>query len=217
MTDAPQGERARPQPGGPEMPPDQVLLQQVQQRQEAALAQLYGRYGALIYTLARRIVGDRQLAEEVMQDTFLRCWDGVERYDPLRGRVASWLMGIARNRAIDLVRGRQHQARLREREPFPPPRSPGEVPMEPSSDDRILLRHAVSVALQELPADQRQPIELAYYGGLTQAEIARLLGEPLGTVKSRIRSGLQRLRGYLQPLVTADDSDGEEEAGHRGD
>src|SRR5437667_296569 len=83
---------------------------------ESALEALYVRYGGLVYTLARRIVGDPELAREVVQDTFLRSWDGRDTYDPERGRVPWWLMGIARNRAIDLLRSRTHQARLRERE-----------------------------------------------------------------------------------------------------
>jgi len=213
MADAPQGEHPQPRSGVPEMPPDQVLLRRVQQRQEPALADLYDRYAGLVYTLARRIVGDRTLAEEVMQDTFLRCWHGVESYDPARGHVAGWLMGIARNRAIDLLRGRQHQARLREGEPLPPPdaRYLSEALRVQSSDDLILLRDAVGAALQALPADQRRAIELAYYGGLTQAGISHPLDTPLGAGKSRRRSGMQRLRGLLRPLVTP--GDGDEEAG----
>ena len=90
---------------------DSELLRRVQARDEAALAALYDEYGGLVYTLALRIVGDRHLAQEVLQDTFLRCWEGAEQYDPARGRPAAWLLGVARNRAIDLLRGRQHQAR----------------------------------------------------------------------------------------------------------
>ena len=213
MTDAPQGEDPGPQPEMSEALSDHALLQQVQQRQEQALADLYTRYGGLVYTLALRIVGDRALAEEVMQDTFLRCWDGVASYDPMRGRVAGWLMGITRNRAIDLLRSRQHHARLREQGPLPPSASPDDPTQVESDDERVLLRHTVSAALEGLPADQRHPIELAYYGGMTQAEIAQQLNAPLGTVKTRIRSGMQRLRDLLRPLVAPD----HEESGHRGE
>lgn len=179
-------------------------------RDETALEELYDRYGGLLYTLALRIVGDHELAEEVMQDTFLRCWEGAEQYNPARGRVAGWLMGVARNRAIDLLRSRPHQARLREREPLPPSGAPGE-PGQPDSTELVLLRQTVSAALDGLSTVQRQAIELGYYGGLTQVEIAATLGEPLGTVKTRTRDGLERLRHLLGPLVQE-----QEVTGHRG-
>ena len=100
----------------PQEPADHELLRRMRDTDESALETLYARYGGLVYTLARRIVGDTELAREVLQDTFLRAWDGRETYDAARGRVAWWLMGIARNRAVDVLRSRVHQARLRERE-----------------------------------------------------------------------------------------------------
>lgn len=178
-----------------------MLLLGARLRDESALAILYDRYSGLVYTLALRVVGDRDLAEEVMQDVFLRCWHGTEQYDPTRGTLPGWLLGIARNRAIDVVRSRQHQARLREREPLPEP-GPHEIGV-PDRAEEILLREMVSQALTELSAPQRAAIELAYYGGLTQAEVATQLGEPLGTVKTRIRDGLRRLRRVLAPVVDA--------------
>ena len=165
---------------------------------ESALEVLYGRYGGLIFTLALRIVGDPELAREVLQDTFLRCWDGRDAYDSARGRVPGWLMGIARNRAIDLLRSRPHQARLREREPLVGLAS---EPVQPDAADSIMLRRAVVSALRGLPIAQRQAIELAYYGGHTQVEIARELGEPLGTIKSRTRQAMELLRAVLWPLI----------------
>src|SRR5438105_446780 len=99
-------------------PDDHELLRRMRGGDEAALETLYGRYGGLVYTLAFRVLGDGELAREVLQDTFLRAWDGRETYDPTRGRVAWWLMGIARNRAVDVLRSRVHQGRLREREPL---------------------------------------------------------------------------------------------------
>src|SRR5213083_3275502 len=108
----PRGRRAV----GREEPADLELLGRMRLGDESALEALYARYGGLVYTLALRIVGDPELAREVLQDTFLRCWDGSESFDAGRGRVAWWLMGIARNRAIDLLRSRPHQARLREGE-----------------------------------------------------------------------------------------------------
>jgi len=151
----------------------------MQGEDETALEILYNRYAGLIFTLALRIVGDPELAREVLQDTFLRCWDGRETYDVGRGRVPWWLMGIARNRAIDLLRSRPHQARLREREPLAVVIAKA---TQPDVTDSLPMRHAVVSALQSLPIAQRQAIELAYYGGFTQTEIAHELGAPLGTI-----------------------------------
>ena len=177
---------------------DPDLIRRMRQGDESALESLYARYGGLVFTLALRIVGDPELAREVLQDTFLRSWDGREAYDPARGRVPWWLMGIARNRAIDLLRSRPHQARLREQERL----SRGEHESAVSDTEEVLLaRHTVAEALGHLSAVQREAIELAYYGGLTQAEIARHLGEPLGTVKSRTREAMDRLRRALAPLI----------------
>src|SRR5262245_10709335 len=99
-------------------PDDREMIRRMRLGDESALEALYARYAGLVYTLALRIVGDPELAREVLQDTFLRSWDGREAYDPTRGKVPWWLMGIARNRAIDLLRSRPHQARLREQEPL---------------------------------------------------------------------------------------------------
>lgn len=203
---------------------------------EVALAALYDRHGGLVFTLALRVVGDRHLAEEVLQDTFLRCWDGARGYDPQRGQVAGWLMGVARNRAIDLLRSRQHQARLREQEtlggeggygergysePEAPPAAVAWPPQLAGSHgaagradatDALLLRQVVRSAMDGLPEVQRQAIELSYYADMTQAEIARRLDTPLGTVKTRVRDGLERLRHLLLPALEAD---GEAIDGHR--
>ena len=167
---------------------------------ETALEILYKRYGGLVFTLALRIVGDPELAREVLQDAFLRCWDGRESYDAGRGRVPWWLIGIARNRAIDLLRSRPHQARLRERETLPETARASDASLWDVTD-AVALRGAIANALESLSTVQRRAIEMAYYRGLTQAEIARELGEPLGTVKSRTREGMERLRISLWPLI----------------
>jgi RNA polymerase sigma-70 factor (ECF subfamily) len=179
-------------------PRDAELLRRMRAGDEAALETLYARYGGLVFTLALRIVGDPELAREVLQDTFVRSWEGRETYDPSRGRVPWWLMGIARNRAIDLLRSRPHQARLREREPVLP--ATGSSGPGPALDEAVGLRRAVVAALEELSAVQRETIELAYYHGLTQIEIAHELGQPLGTIKSRMREAMARLRVALHPL-----------------
>jgi RNA polymerase sigma-70 factor (ECF subfamily) len=171
---------------------------------ESALEALYARYGGLVYTLALRIVGDAELAREVLQDVFLRSWDGRDAYDQNRGRVSWWLMGIARNRAIDLLRSRPHQARLREQDPLTTLAggAAGSRLARAASDGEV--RRAILDALQRLTPVQRDAIELAYYGGLTQVEIAARLREPLGTVKSRTREAMDRLRALLQPLIEPD-------------
>jgi RNA polymerase sigma-70 factor (ECF subfamily) len=179
---------------------DGELLQQIRARDEAALAALYDRYAGLVFTLALRVVGERELAQEVMQDTFLRCWNGAETYQATRGNVASWLLGIARNRAIDLLRSRQHQARLRESTPLPDPERT-DLPGEADTSEIVATRQTVTAALNALPTTQRRVIELAYFGGLSQSEIARLLGEPLGTVKSRTRAAMDHLRALLHPAA----------------
>jgi RNA polymerase sigma-70 factor (ECF subfamily) len=177
---------------------DDELLRRMGQRDEAALATLYDRYGGLVFTVSLRIVGDRELAQEVMQDAFLRCWDASASFDPNRGPAGGWLLRIARNRAIDLLRSRQHQARLRESTSLPEPGEPGAIG-EADATEAIVTRHAVTAALAALPPPQRRVVELAFYGGLSQTEIAALLGEPLGTVKSRTRAAMERLRTTLRP------------------
>ena len=185
---------------GPDKPADPELLRRMRLGDESALEALYARYGGLVYTLALRIVGDPELAREVLQDTFLRSWNGRETYDQERGRVPWWLMGIARNRAVDLLRSRSHQARLREQERLTSGEADGRT-VDADAADAVGLRHLVANALRELTSVQRRAIELAYYGGFTQSEIARELDEPLGTVKSRTREAMDRLRQLLAPVV----------------
>jgi RNA polymerase sigma-70 factor, ECF subfamily len=194
-----------------EEPVDPELLRRMRLGDESALEALYARYGGLVFTLALRIVRDPELAREVLQDTFLRAWDGRETYDSGRGRVPWWLMGIARNRSVDLLRSRPHQARLREQERLPSGAHAGE-PAHPGAADAVVLRRAVTEALEGLSGAQREAIELAYYGGLTQVEIARHLGQPLGTIKSRTREAMERLRTLLEPLIEPTG-----ESGHRRD
>jgi RNA polymerase sigma-70 factor, ECF subfamily len=183
---------------------DAELMERVRGGDEAALAALYDRYAGLILTVALRVVGDRELAEEVMQDSFLRVWKASDTYRASRGQVSGWLIGITRNRAIDMLRSRLHKTRMRERTPLP----------EPGDEDRfgvadqteaVVTRQAVADALAGLSMPQRQVVELAYYGGMSQAEIAHQLGEPLGTIKSRTRVAMEHLRITLRPHFRPDD------------
>lgn len=190
---------------------DAHLVGAIRRREQVALTALYDRYSGLVYTLALRILGDRGLAEEVVQDVFLRCWDRAETFQLRRGSVAAWLLGITRNRAIDVLRGRLHHARQREQPAYDLPGLPDPA-WQGDLGDAMALRDAVSNALSTLPQAQRQVIELAYYGGLTQSDIARLLGEPLGTVKTRTHAGMERLRRLLRPVFIGE----MEGQGHHG-
>ena len=175
---------------------DALLMAAISGGSEDALRQLYERYGRLSYTLALRIVGDSLLAQEVVQDVFLRCWERSERFEASRGRVPAWLMGVTRNRSIDALRVANRRPRTAELVE----QSAGFNGHAPSTDgeiESVALQLSVADALQSLPVGQRQAIDLVLSGGLTQREISELLGLPLGTVKTRIRDGMARLRLHL--------------------
>ncbi len=176
-------------------PSDEELIARVCWREEPALGAIYDRYHRLIFTIALRIVGDRDLAEEVVQDVFQAVWLSAGSFQP-NGSLSAWLVGITRHRAIDATRSRRFRARARE-DMLDDDRLVG-VAAADASADGLLLRAVVRAALAELPASQRQAIELGYYGGLTHAEIATRLGEPVGTIKSRMRMGLMKLRELLK-------------------
>lgn len=183
---------------------DAQLLERIRDRDERALAELYDRHAGLVLTVALRVVGDRELAEEVLQDTFLRCWSGAATYQPGRGKVLGWLMGIARNRSIDVLRSRQHKSRMREQNALPEAED-SEIFSEADETEAVAMREVVTRAMNTLPLAQRQMVELAYYGGMSQTEIARTTGEPLGTVKSRTRIAMDQLREQLRPQFRPDD------------
>ena len=176
---------------------DQAVIQQIVNGDHGALGALYDLHGRTVYTLALRIVGDPAEAEEVVQDVFVQVWRGAVRYDQGRATVAGWLLMMARSRAIDRVRARQSR---------PIGDGSGEVTIARLADAaagpeaRVISGQAIErlkAALQELPKSMRAAIELAYYEGLTQSAIAERLGEPLGTVKTRMRTALQKLRSTL--------------------
>jgi RNA polymerase sigma-70 factor (ECF subfamily) len=179
---------------------DDDLLALITRRSEAALGAVYDRYGGLVYTIALRITGDRQTAEEVVQDVFQSVWQTAAGFQPGLGSCSSWLVGITRHRAIDATRSKRERARMREQtithDSF--------VDVDANPDAAVVqvdLRDAVKEALTTLPTNQRQAVELAYYGGLTRVEIAERLGEPIGTVKTRLRLGLLKLRDLLRPFA----------------
>ena len=182
---------------------DEDLLLLMAQGDEQALGALYDRYGRLVFSIALRIVGDRLTAEEVTQDVFQIVWQHVATFRPSAGSVGGWMIGITRHRAIDEVRSRRYKSRLRE-----VPGSDALVDMLSGSDtfeQQTVIREDVRVALDKLPLAQRQAIELAYYGGLTCSEIASSLGASVGTVKTRLRLGLVKLRAALLPGWEAED------------
>ena len=171
---------------------DEALLAQMARGAEPALAELYDRFARIAYGLAVRVLRDQALAEDAVQDAFLGAWRTAAAFDPKRGTASTWLMTLVHRRAVDLVRRRTDAAPIcsttrrspRERRPT----SRREVREE---------RRRVQAALGRLPADQREALELAYYGGLTQSELAERLGVPIGTIKSRMFAGLGKLRDLL--------------------
>ena len=186
--------------------PDERLMHAIALRDETAFAVLYDRYVDLVYSASLRVLADAGLAEDATQDIFVRLWRRPETFVPERGRFLSWLMSVVRNRAVDELRAR---GRRRKREGTSPTESEEDAMAAlPSEDDdpattaqiheqQVLVRGALCT----LPIDQRRALELAYFKGLTQQEIAFILHEPLGTVKTRIRLGMQKLRRALYGQV----------------
>lgn len=173
---------------------DAALARAVFDGEELALAQLYTRHGGPCLALARRVLADRVLAEEVVQEVFLRLWHEPSRFDPDRGSMRAWLCAQVHGKAVDLLRAETARRAREERDAF----------RNATIDDdleRAVLEltesEAVRRALASLSDGEREAIELAYFGGHTYREVAALLEQPEGTVKSRIRSGLLRLRAAL--------------------
>jgi RNA polymerase sigma-70 factor (ECF subfamily) len=176
---------------------DEDLMTLVERKDADAFAVVYDRHGGAAYSLAYRIVGDPSLAEDVTQEAFISVWRSGARFDAARGSVRTWTLGIVRNRAIDALR-----------------RSAGSAPKLDLDDEAVLesrpaaeltdseairreTARKVRGALSELPAEQSEVIGLAYFGGFTHSEIAEMLGMPLGTVKGRMRLGLEKIRNTL--------------------
>ncbi|GLZ50019.1 RNA polymerase sigma factor [Actinomycetospora sp. NBRC 106375] len=211
MTDASRGvPEAAPErdDDGPTRVTDATLLEQIGERSADALAQLYDRFGRPAYSLARRICVDESLAEDVVQEAFLVVWRDPARFDPARGTVSSWLLTLVHHRAVDAVR---REATRRKRTVAPS--TDGEdwnIPPGPGADQAALgavVAGKVRDALADLPAEQREALALAYFGGYTQREVSSLVGVPLGTVKSRMFAGTQKLRSVLGPQVEVEGED----------
>ena len=171
---------------------DEALLADAARSDEQALAALYDRYGRVAYGLALRVLRDPALAEDAVQEAFLQIWRSAHRFAPEKAKASTWMLTFVHRRAVDLVR-REERRRAEPAEAAPAPTGPG----ADEESERRSKREIVQDALRRLPADQREAIELAYYGGYTQSELAERLGQPLGTIKSRMFSGLMRLRALL--------------------
>ena len=173
---------------------DVALLKAIAARDEAALAQLYDRYRVILFGLLMRILNNREEAEDVLQEVFLQVWRKAEDFDESRGRPFTWLVTLGRSRGIDRLRtlaSRERVAEAGAREVA------DEISDAATDAFKSEQRGLVSDALAKLPDEQKRPIMLAYFDGLTQSEIATRLGAPLGTVKTRMRTGMQRLRELL--------------------
>ncbi len=188
-----------------EGPSDVELVRRLGDADGAALSQLYQRFGRPCYSLARRICADEGLAEDVVQEVFLTLWRDPTRFDPARGGFATWLLTLIHHKAVDAVR---RESTIRRRMVAAPEAGEDWSPTPvPGADQAAMARVAagqVRAALHRLPVEQRQVLALAYFGGHTQREIAVLTGVPLGTVKSRMFTAVQRLRSLLADQLGPD-------------
>ncbi len=173
---------------------DATLVVAIGRWREDALAEAYRRHAGAVFALASRVLNDRALAEEVVQEVFLRLWDSPDRFDPDRGSLRSFLLAQCHGRSVDIVRSEQSRRRREEKDLRQ--RAEAGYDLEREVAD-LTVAEQVRDALGALPTDERRVIELAYFGGHTYREVAVILGQPEGTVKSRIRSGLRRLRPGL--------------------
>ncbi|MFN0093886.1 MAG: sigma-70 family RNA polymerase sigma factor [Dehalococcoidia bacterium] len=183
--------------------PDEVLMHAIMAGDRTAFTAIYDRYVDLVYSTCLRVLADPGAAEDATQDVFVRLWRKPESFVPERGRLLSWLVSVARNRAVDELRARGRRRRREDVESaeevfavVATSDAGPEAAAQVHEEQRLVRR-----ALVDLPPDQRRALELAYFGGLTQQEIAVRLHEPLGTVKTRIRLGMQKLRRSLQGKV----------------
>jgi RNA polymerase sigma-70 factor (ECF subfamily) len=180
---------------------DAELLQRIGRRDRSAFGEFYDKYSALLFSIACKILHDASEAEDVLQETFIQIWDKAPSFDPKLGKASSWAAILARNKAIDRIRASQRRLRVAK-----------EAGMEfaVNTDDAKTANDGlygqekarlIMLALVDLPPEQRQPIEMAYFSGLTQNEISETLHQPLGTIKARIRRGLLKLRSQLEDLL----------------
>jgi RNA polymerase sigma-70 factor, ECF subfamily len=176
---------------------DEELMPLIGAKDAEAFEVFYDRHGGVAYSLAYRIVGDQAIAEDVAQEAFISVWRSGARFDQARGSVRAWMLGIVRNRAIDVLRGRAGKAPSLD---FDDEVALAQRPADERTEAEAARRETASEvrgAIGELPGEQSKVIQLAYFGGFSQSEIASMLGVPLGTVKGRMRLGLEKIRGRL--------------------
>lgn len=174
---------------------DATLVASLARTRQDALAEAYRRHAGAVLGLARRVLRAPPLAEEVLQEVFLHLWRYPERFDPGRGTLRAYLLTLAHARSVDLIRTERARRAREERDAVR--RTPQEEPLDERVVEELSVGGEVEVAMKTLSEDERQAIELAYFSGQTYREVARTLGEPEGTIKSRIRTGLRRMRGAL--------------------
>ncbi|NOK62165.1 MAG: hypothetical protein GFH27_549321n153 [Chloroflexi bacterium AL-W] len=175
---------------------DQQLMALVAEQPTVAIAALYDRYGNYVLSVALRMVGDRNVAEEITQDVFLGCWRNAASYNPQRASVLTWLLRITHNRSIDELRSRRHQNRKRETNWE---YAPQDMLASAQSMDVVLTQSQIRDALDTLPHNQREAVEMLYFGGLSRKEVADKLSTPLGTINTRLRLAMDKLRSMLIP------------------
>jgi len=174
-------------------PSDAALVKQMTTGDEGALSVIYDRYSAMLFGMLMRVLNNKQTAEEVLQDLFLQLWRSADKFDPARGSLPAWLLVIGRNRAISRLRGRPSLEVQEETDGLYANTLASTANIEDEAS-RMELMETLKNALAQLPAEQRQAVELAYFEGMTQSEIATKTGSPLGTVKTRMRSAMQVLK-----------------------
>ena len=176
---------------------DEELMPLIGEKDPEAFEVFYDRHGGVAYSLAYRIVGEKGAAEDVTQEAFISVWRSGARFDRARGSVRSWMLSIVRNRAIDALRSRAGKA---PKLAFDDDAALEQRPADELTEEEAMQRETATElrgAIGELPGEQSKVIELAYFGGFSQSEISRMLGVPLGTVKGRMRLGLEKIRGEL--------------------
>jgi RNA polymerase sigma-70 factor (ECF subfamily) len=189
------------EPSGLAGVPDETLLKKISQHQQPALTELYGRYGPTLKAVIDSVVHEHAEADDVLQEIFLQIWKEASNYSPKAGKPLGWVVTIARRRAIDRLRRRQAYGRARDRyseqlDQRPPrPQRASEDPFVASDMRRFLLKR-----IKGLPPFQREAIELAFFRGLSHREIAAVTSTPLGTVKTRLELGLQKLTQWIRPM-----------------
>lgn len=178
--------------------PDRILIDRVKNRDKAAFGEIYSRFSQIVFNLVYRILKDREEAKEVVQEIFLQVWRKAASYDSERGAVSTWIINIARNRSIDRLRALGHRDRSMQ---IDEERLNSKFDLSRIIEDREERRKVIQNALDTLPEDQRAAIEMVYFDGYTHVETAERLGEPVGTIKTRLRLGVAKLKEKIKPYI----------------